>query len=75
MQTVESLPSRARDPEFRAQLQRVRRIGLEALRTPGARLIGVAMLLFAPVFARWFVAGVKAQKASDTKDPFVYRMV
>ena len=75
MQTVESLPSQLRDPEFRVQLRRVRRIGLEALQTPGARLSGIVLLLFAPVFARWFVAGVKAQKATDTKNPFVYQMI
>jgi len=50
---------------------RVRRLGFEALRTPGARRAGLIMLLFAGVFARWFESG-EGRPAPAGISPFTY---
>ena len=62
------------DTSFEAQRLRVRRIAWDALRTPGARLSGLLLWVFAPVFARWFVEGIEKRCERPAMSPFVYTM-
>lgn len=68
------LPPHLINPDFAVQRARVRRIARSAMRTPGARLTGLILLIFAPVFARWFVEGVSAGRRRAPTSPFVYTM-
>ena len=61
----------ATDDGFAIQLARVRKLGREALRTRGARIAGIVLLAFAPVFARWMVAGLRNDEP-ESVNPFTY---
>jgi len=68
------LPPALLDLRPGAQQAHVRRLGYEALHTPGARLLGVAMLLFSPFFARCFVRGIDSRGQYSEVSPFMYTM-
>jgi hypothetical protein len=68
------LPPHSINPNFAVQRARVRCIARSAMRTPGARLAGLILFIFAAVFARWFVEGVSAGRRRAPISPFVYTM-
>jgi hypothetical protein len=70
------LPAEISEGTYAAQLARVRLLGKRALKTPGARLSGIIMLIFAPAMARWFLEGVSAAGRTKEPDasPFTYTM-
>jgi hypothetical protein len=74
MQMNSHLPETLLEENLPAQLRRVRRFALVALTTPGARMTGLVMLVFAPKFASWFLEGVKTRDETRTPSPFTYTL-
>ncbi len=70
-QKTQSLNSQTESASYVEQLSRVRKLGREALGTPGARFVGIVMLIFAPAFARWFVSGIEMTEP-EKANPFTY---
>jgi hypothetical protein len=68
------LPRELLAPELAIQRRRVLRLAYTALRTPGLRLTGLVLLVFSSVFARWFLAGIAAERERTEVLPFVYTM-
>ena len=76
MKPSEPMPPSLLKADLDVQLSRVRRLGFEAIAAPGSRITGLALLVFARVFAEWFVAGVssRSRKKGVETSPFTYTM-
>lgn len=70
---VALIPPALRDPA--AQRTRVRQIALIAIKRRDTFLCGLAMLLFASTFGRWFREAVEKDRGADEgPSPFMYTM-
>ena len=69
-----TLPPEVIAPDYQAQLARVRKLGRQALATPGARIAGLTLLVFAPIFARLFLGALTQIDDPEAASPFAYTM-